>query len=64
MHRPLSEIIGNKDATGRVAKWAIELAAYSIQYEQRITIKSQAWADFLVDCAEIQYMPPVANSDH
>ena len=37
---PLSEIIGNKDATGRVTKWAIELAAYSIQYEPLLTIKS------------------------
>ena len=46
---PLSEIISNKDAIGRVAKWAIELAAYSIQYEPRLTIKSQAMADFLVD---------------
>jgi hypothetical protein len=27
---PLSEIIGCKDATGRVAKWAIELAAHTI----------------------------------
>ena len=49
---PLSEIIGNKESTGRVAKWAIELAAYSIQYDPRLTIKSQALADFLVDRAE------------
>jgi hypothetical protein len=28
---PMSEIIGYKDATGRVAKWAIELAAHMIQ---------------------------------
>ena len=46
---PLLEIIGNKDATGRVAKWAIELTAYSIQYEPWLTIKSQALANFLVD---------------
>jgi hypothetical protein len=37
---PLSEIIGCKDATGRVAKWAIELAAHTIQYKPRMTIKS------------------------
>jgi hypothetical protein len=37
---PLSEIIGCKDATGRVAKWAIELAAHTIQYKPRTTIKS------------------------
>jgi hypothetical protein len=27
---PLSEIIDNKDATDRVAKWAIELTAHTI----------------------------------
>ena len=50
---PISEIIGNKDASGRVAKWAIELAAYTPQYARRDTIKSQALANFLVDWAEM-----------
>jgi hypothetical protein len=36
----LSKIIICKDATGRVAKWAIELAAHTIQYKPRTTIKS------------------------
>ena len=49
---PLAEIIGNKDATGRVAKWAIELAAHTILYEPRTAIKSQVVADFIVDWAE------------
>jgi hypothetical protein len=26
---PISEIIGNKDASGRIAKWAIELSPYT-----------------------------------
>jgi hypothetical protein len=43
---PLSETIGCKDATGRVAKWAIELAAHTIQYKPRTAIKSQIIADF------------------
>ncbi|KAK1664246.1 hypothetical protein QYE76_052405 [Lolium multiflorum] len=37
---PLAEIIGSKDANGRVAKWALELAAHAIQYEPRTAIKS------------------------
>jgi hypothetical protein len=49
---PLSEIIGCKDATGRVAKWAIELAAHTIQYKPRTTIKSQIIADFFTDWGE------------
>ena len=46
---PLAEIIGSRDASGRVAKWAIELAPYTIFYQPRTAIKSQALADFLVD---------------
>jgi hypothetical protein len=58
---PLADIIGSKEATGRVAKWAIEIAAYGIQYEPRTAIKSQALADFLVDWAETQYDPPLSG---
>jgi hypothetical protein len=46
---PLSEIIGCKHAIGRVAKWAIELAAHTTQYKPRTTIKSQIIADFFAD---------------
>ena len=52
---PISEIISNKDASGRIAKWAIQLAPYVPTYKRRDAIKSQALADFLVDWAEMQY---------
>ncbi|KAK1667286.1 hypothetical protein QYE76_055445 [Lolium multiflorum] len=52
---PISDIMGNKDASGRIAKWAIQLSPYVPVYERRDAIKSQALADFLVDWAEIQY---------
>jgi hypothetical protein len=46
----LSEIIWCKDAMGRVAKWAIELAAHTIQFKKpRTTIKPQIIADFFAD---------------
>jgi hypothetical protein len=61
---PLSEIIGCKDASGRVAKWAIELAAHTIQYKPRTTIKSQIIADFFADWGEHQYLPPAPDSTH
>ena len=61
---PLAEIIGSRDASGRVAKWAIELAPYTIYYQPRTAIKSQALADFLVDWAETQYQPPAPDSTH
>src|ERR1041384_1083754 len=60
---PLADIVGSRDATGRMAKWAIEIASHGIQYEPRIAIKSQALADFLVDWAETQYDPPPLGLD-
>src|ERR1041385_8147379 len=56
---PLAEIIGSRDASGRVAKWAIEIATHGIKYEPRTAVKSQVLVDFLVDWAETQYIPPV-----
>jgi hypothetical protein len=61
---PLSEIIGCKDATGGVAKWAIELAAHTIQYKPRTTIKYQIIADFFADWGEHQYLPPAPDSTY
>ena len=55
---PISDIVNNRDASGRIAKWAIELAPYTPKFERREAIKSQALADFLVDWAEMQYQPP------
>ena len=48
----LSEIIRNTEATGRVAKWAIELGPYHVNYEPRNAIKSQALVDFVNDWTE------------
>lgn len=31
---PVSEIMNNKDASGRIAKWAFELAPYALQYDR------------------------------
>ncbi|SPT18051.1 unnamed protein product [Triticum aestivum] len=59
---PLAEINGSRDASGRVAKWAIDLAPYTIYYQPPTAIKSQALADFLVDWAKTQYLPPTPDS--
>src|SRR3954467_12246479 len=61
---PISEIIGNKDASGRIAKWAIELAPYTPAYERCDAVKTQALADFFVDWAEAQYEPPLPNLNY
>ena len=60
----LAEIMGSQDASGRVAKWAIAPAPYTIFYQPRTAIKSQVPADFLIDWAETQYLPPAPDSAH
>ena len=54
---PLRDIIQNREAIGRIAKWAIELGAYDIKYELRTAIKSQALVDFINDWTELQIPP-------
>ena len=46
---PLNDIINNQDATGRIAKWAIELLPFEITYKPHRAIKSQVLADFVAE---------------
>ena len=46
---PLGDIIQNREATGWIAKWAIELGPHDIKYKPRTAIKSQALVDFIND---------------
>jgi ribonuclease HI len=47
--QPLNDIIRNREATGRVGKWAAELNKFTIDYVHRSSIQSQALADFIAD---------------
>ena len=51
---PLGDIIQNREATGRVAKWAIELGPHGLKYVPRTAIKSQALVDFINDWTNLQ----------
>jgi hypothetical protein len=44
--QPLKDIMRNREATGRVGKWATELNEFTIDYVHRSSIQSQALADF------------------
>jgi len=39
----------NREATGRIGKWAAELNKFRIDYVHRSSIQSQALADFIAD---------------
>jgi hypothetical protein len=47
--QPLKDIMRNREATGRIGKWAAELNEFTIDYVHRSSIQSQALADFIVD---------------
>ena len=53
MSFPLSEVIQNRDAIGRITKWVLELMGQGISYAPRTAIKSHALADFVVEWTEI-----------
>ena len=46
---PLALMLRNKDATGRIGKWAAELAPFDIAFVARTAIKSQSLADFVAE---------------
>jgi hypothetical protein len=47
--QPIKDIIRNREATGRVGKWAGELNEFTIDFVHRSLIQSQALADFIVN---------------
>jgi hypothetical protein len=53
----LGKILNNTGATGKIAKWAIELSIYDIVYKPRAAIKAQALSDFMVEWIETQTTP-------
>ena len=61
---PLGDILHNRDATGHISKWAVELGALNIDFTPQKAIKSQALADFVAEWTEIQQPMSNTNLDH
>jgi ribonuclease HI len=51
---PLGEIIQCREASGRIAKWAVELMGETLSFAPRKAIKSQVLADYLAEWADTQ----------
>jgi len=60
---PLGEIIRSKEATGRIAKWSVELMNETLTYEPRKAIKSQALVDFIVEWTDSQLPPTQVQAE-
>ena len=61
---PLGEVIQNRNATGRITKWALELMGQGISYAPRTAIKSQVLADFVAEWTKVQMAPAVINQEY
>jgi hypothetical protein len=51
---PLGEIIQCREASGRIAKWAVELMGETLSFAPRKAIKSQVLADLLAEWVDTQ----------
>ena len=61
---PLVDIIQNREAIGRVTKWAIELGPHGLKYVPYTAIKSQALVDFINDWTELQMPEEKPNNTY
>jgi ribonuclease HI len=53
---PIGDILHNKEAIGRIAKWACKLGAHDIEFQPRMAIKTQAMVDFVSEWTEHQVL--------
>jgi len=60
---PLEEIVHNREVTGRIAKWSVELMGEALTYAPRKAIKSQVLADFIVEWTDTQLPPPQIQAE-
>ncbi|KAG7585759.1 Retrotransposon gag domain [Arabidopsis thaliana x Arabidopsis arenosa] len=48
-NQPLRTILHSPNQSGRLAKWAVELSEYDIEYKSWVSMKAQVLADFLTE---------------
>jgi hypothetical protein len=60
----LADILHNRDATGRISKWAVELGGLTLNFKTRTTIKSHALVNFMAEWRENQVEAPANLLEH
>jgi ribonuclease HI len=54
----LGEVLHNREAIGKISKWAIELAMHDIVFRPRTRIKAQALSNLVAEWTKTQSLPP------
>jgi hypothetical protein len=57
---PISDILRNREAVGRTAKWVCELGAHDIEFWPHTVIKTHDLVDFISEWTE-QHIPEKAR---
>jgi len=60
----LGDILHNKDANDRIVKWAMELCPFSLDFQGRTTVKSQALVNFIAEWTDLNAPPSPDVFDH
>ena len=60
---PLGEIVHNREVTGRIAKWSVELMGETLTYAPRKAIKSLILVDFIAEWTDTQLPPPQIQAE-
>jgi hypothetical protein len=47
--QPLARVLQSREATGRIAQWAVEISQYDVEFVPRQVIKSHALKDFIAE---------------
>ena len=56
--QPIKAVLHRADASGRMAKWVIELTEFDINYRPRPAVKAQILTDFIVECTIPEEVEP------
>jgi hypothetical protein len=51
-NQSMNDIFGNRDSSGRISKWAMELSEHVVDFEKRSAIKSKILAGFIAEWTE------------
>jgi hypothetical protein len=60
----LEEVLHNREATCRIAKWVIKLTMHDIIFKPRTAIKAQAFSGFVAEWSKTQSSPPEREIDY
>ena len=60
-NQPLQTILHSPNQSGRLAKWAVELSEYHIEFKSRVSMKAQVIADFFTELPMLDAIEQLEN---